>query len=105
MERKRIIGIDGYCYSSSFNYQLITNILKFDNIYHKYVLVMKRLVKIMRKENIQKDSSEIRIKLFEKISSRIEKFCILNFHILDISIFYDIFNRLMYDIYYRLKFI
>lgn len=105
MKKNRIIGIDGYCYSSLFNYKLISKLLNIDNIYQKYVRVIKRIFKYMKTNNINEDNSEIRKTIFDKFSPNIEKFCFLNFNLLDMSLFYDLFNRLMYDIYYRLNLI
>lgn len=105
IQRKRFVGIDGYCYSSTQNYQIIYPILNKDNIYQKYVRVIKRIYLFMKKRKIKKDNTRIRKNIFQNFSDRIEKFCIDNFKILDVSLFYDIFNRLMFDIYYRLNII
>lgn len=105
IQRKRFVGIDGYCYSSPVNYQIISSVINTDNIYQKYVRVVKRIYLFMKKRKIKKDSKRIRSNIFKNFRDKIEKFCIFNFHILDVSLFYDIFNRLMFDIYYRLNII
>ena len=79
--------------------------MNIDKIYHKYVLVIRRIFKYMKRNNIKEDTPEIRRSIFDKFSNNIEKFCILNLNLLDLSVFYDLFNRLMYDIYYRLNLI
>lgn len=105
MSKNRIIGLDGYCYSSNFNYKLISKLLNIDKIYQKYVTIIRRVFKYMKTHSIKEDTTENRQAIFEHFRNRIEKFCIVNLNILDISLFFDLHNRLMYDIYYRLNLI
>lgn len=105
MQKQRIIGIDGYCYSSKFNYEFIFPKLNEEKIYVKYSTLLRRVFIILKKKKIKFYSNKNRIKLFEFFRNRIEKFCLLNFFSADFSIFYDLFNRLMCDIFFKLKLI
>lgn len=105
MLKQRIIGIDGYCYSSKFNYEFIFLKLNEQKTYEKYSTLLRRIFLILKKKRIKIYSNRNRKKLFESFRNRIEKFCLINFFSADFSIFYDLFNRLMIDIFFRLKLI
>ena len=105
MKKQRIIGIDGYCYSSKINYDIIFPKLNEQKIYEKYSTLLRRIFIILKKNKIKFYSNKNRLKLFDFLRNNIEKFCLLNFFSADFSIFYDLFNRLMYDIFFKLKLI
>ena len=105
---RRIVDVNGYCYSSIENLNLFKNKLEDEKIYQKYFTIIKRIFLFCKQriENNQiKLTKEFRNELFEKFRYKIEKFCMINFYITHPSVFLDTFNRTIYDIFYRLRLI
>jgi hypothetical protein len=102
---KKIISNVGYLYSSLKNYKSILQILNDDKIYQKYFRILKQVFIYIKRNQFVIENENYRIKLYEKFSFRIEKFCMLHFHTIDFSIFKDIFNRIINDIFIKLSLI
>lgn len=99
----RFIGIDGYSYSSRENFKLIYNHLNDIKIYQKYIRII-RLVRHHIKRYKIKYSNNI-MKMYDRFRDNIEKFIYKNFGCINLSLNFDIYKRLISDIYFKLKLI
>ena len=98
---KRFIGIDGYSYSSIENFKIIYNLLNDFKTYEKYFRII-RIVRHHIKRYKIKYSNNI-MKMYDRFRDKIENFIYKNLNCIDLSLNFDIYKRLIKDIYFRLK--
>lgn len=98
---RRFIGVDGYSYSSINNFKIISNFLNDIKIYQKYFRIIRIVRHHIRKYKIKYSNNVM--KMYERFNIHIERFIMKNFGTIDLSLNYDVFKRLISDIYFRFK--